>query len=441
VSGGEHPLAADLWSLGCVVYQVLTGVPALKDVKQVRELVNGSFEFPVKRLQRVGVSATGTEFVQHLLTMNPEVRPTTADAIGHQWLLTTHQDISVSEHTEDDGLWTVDKPVGTASEPTLVPTSVQQEQDSKPFSNPFSMKRLQKWTSKVRFPTRKRSHISAPNSTSAIPGGSSVDAQVTDISDQRSVTGVPDRPTRVTWAEPEVTVFERGEPPSSRLPTQLQGKKQRAKLRKLRRRDQENHQESTDKEPVSGRPDAGRHERTVVESSDENGTSSSSNEETFKRYAPDHLPRKQKTWSWARSSKLLKRKFGLGMNTSDSSDDSSLSSSDISSDYTDDDNTDFDSDDGSFFFSTDSDSGDDADEDTDDHADCESDGESDRPFYIDNDDSDEDGDSSPSSSNTESDTDSGESFDHEMLFGGRDDVRAGRARFRVGGRFERHQVG
>ncbi|KAL2117704.1 hypothetical protein VTJ04DRAFT_7364 [Mycothermus thermophilus] len=206
VSGGEHPLAADLWSLGCVVYQVLTGVPALKDVKHVREFVNGSFEFPVKHLQRVGVSATGTDFVQQLLTVNPE-----------------------------------------------------------------------------------------------------------------------------------------------------------------------------------------------------------------------------KTWSWARSSKLLRRKFGLGMNTSDSSDDSSLSASDISSDYTDDDNTDFDSDDSSFFFSTDNDSGDDADEDTDDHADGESDGESDRPFYIDNDDSDKDGDSSPSSSNTESDTDSGESFDHEMLFGDRDDVRAGRA--------------
>lgn len=106
-SSDEFTYALDIWSLGCLVHELLTletpfresqtnedwepesGFTILEpqvDMAKLYEYCHGKCGFPVELLQSSHVGKEGIEFVMGLLAANPNERPVAATAVQHPWL-------------------------------------------------------------------------------------------------------------------------------------------------------------------------------------------------------------------------------------------------------------------------------------------------------------------------------------------------------------------
>ncbi|KAL2268817.1 hypothetical protein VTJ83DRAFT_3663 [Remersonia thermophila] len=104
VAEKRYPFAVDMWSLGCVIYRVLTGREFLVGVDDVREYVNGQAQFPRSELDRVNLSEAGMGFVRQLLKSDPGARLTAAAAAEHKWMLdAARESLLTSTETDDAG--------------------------------------------------------------------------------------------------------------------------------------------------------------------------------------------------------------------------------------------------------------------------------------------------------------------------------------------------
>lgn len=79
--------AVDVWSTGVILFMLLSGAPAFPDTDLVelgRRVVRGGYSFsdPAWDL----VSSDAIDFVKTLLTMDPDRRPSAAEALQHPWL-------------------------------------------------------------------------------------------------------------------------------------------------------------------------------------------------------------------------------------------------------------------------------------------------------------------------------------------------------------------
>lgn len=111
-TGEQFTFALDLWSLGCVVHELLTSqIPFLEidngcddmddmtglessftemngevDMESLCEYCRGEIDFPSEILHASQVSEEGIEFVKSLLVANPRDRATAASALQNPWL-------------------------------------------------------------------------------------------------------------------------------------------------------------------------------------------------------------------------------------------------------------------------------------------------------------------------------------------------------------------
>lgn len=77
--------AVDLWSLGCLLYILLSGAPPFgDDAAAMDRIKQGVVEFPDKRWKHV--SETGRDLVKRLLCVKPELRATVEDIRNHPWM-------------------------------------------------------------------------------------------------------------------------------------------------------------------------------------------------------------------------------------------------------------------------------------------------------------------------------------------------------------------
>lgn len=108
--GEQFTNALDLWSLGCIVYELLTSqIPFLEldlevdelsgldssvmvngiDMQLLYEYCQGKTDFPSEILLKSDVAEDGIEFVKSLLTANPSLRATASTALQNPWILNT----------------------------------------------------------------------------------------------------------------------------------------------------------------------------------------------------------------------------------------------------------------------------------------------------------------------------------------------------------------
>ncbi|KAF8251424.1 Pkinase-domain-containing protein [Wilcoxina mikolae CBS 423.85] len=100
--------AVDMWSLGCVIYCLLTGNPPFegKNQDQMCKLVTrGQFD-EAKLRGFVGLDNDAcVDFIKRLLQVRPEMRMMENEALRHEWLYTESVEESVSmEYDEDEVL-------------------------------------------------------------------------------------------------------------------------------------------------------------------------------------------------------------------------------------------------------------------------------------------------------------------------------------------------
>lgn len=105
----EFTYALDMWSLGCLVHELLTTqTPFREDFDATTEIESGfttvgsefdmgrfcdycqgRIEFPVETLHSAHVTEQGIDFVKSLLVADPDERATAIHALRHPWLANT----------------------------------------------------------------------------------------------------------------------------------------------------------------------------------------------------------------------------------------------------------------------------------------------------------------------------------------------------------------
>ncbi|CAK0833386.1 unnamed protein product, partial [Prorocentrum cordatum] len=84
---GSYGLPCDMWSVGVIVYMLLSGVPPFDgktDTDVMQKIRSGRFQSTGKRWE--GISETAKHFVKSLLRKDPYERLTAAEAAQHAWL-------------------------------------------------------------------------------------------------------------------------------------------------------------------------------------------------------------------------------------------------------------------------------------------------------------------------------------------------------------------
>jgi serine/threonine protein kinase len=88
--------AADMWSVGCIIYLLLSGnLPFMgRSQKELfRKIVAGTFDFDDE--EWVDISDDAKDLVRKLLIMNPDERITANDAVRHKWLKASRDRLSM----------------------------------------------------------------------------------------------------------------------------------------------------------------------------------------------------------------------------------------------------------------------------------------------------------------------------------------------------------
>ncbi|KAJ5766049.1 uncharacterized protein N7511_003665 [Penicillium nucicola] len=97
------PQSVDMWSLGAVLFHILSGVPPYsgraedRGVQMLRTIMTSDADFDV--LRQAGISEDGVDFVAQLLNRDPFLRPTEKECFQHPWIATVPD---VDDYEDDD---------------------------------------------------------------------------------------------------------------------------------------------------------------------------------------------------------------------------------------------------------------------------------------------------------------------------------------------------
>jgi serine/threonine protein kinase len=102
----EYRSAVDIWALGCLVHEILTGETLFLDhdfagtVEGLNLLANDmphlkiltsfcleEFPLPTEKLKQSGADTEAIDFIKQLLVAQPDSRPSAMEALDHVWLL------------------------------------------------------------------------------------------------------------------------------------------------------------------------------------------------------------------------------------------------------------------------------------------------------------------------------------------------------------------
>lgn len=92
--------AVDIWSLGCLVYYVLTGKAPFQNSVSLRDYAWEAMEFPEKDLIQKRVSGSGREFIRKMLASEPKDRPVASTGLVQKWAITAFEEPGLDSNEE-----------------------------------------------------------------------------------------------------------------------------------------------------------------------------------------------------------------------------------------------------------------------------------------------------------------------------------------------------
>jgi serine/threonine protein kinase len=101
VLGGKYGLECDEWSLGVIVYMLLSGSPPFEgesDEEIMSKIRLGKYSMNGARWERI--TEEGKDFVSRLLVVDPEKRMTAEEGLRHKWLHTDFFSTEIKGHRE-----------------------------------------------------------------------------------------------------------------------------------------------------------------------------------------------------------------------------------------------------------------------------------------------------------------------------------------------------
>jgi len=97
----DYTNSVDIWSLGCVIYELLVGRKLFASWDQVSRFFFGKRPFPEDILRGLSspTDEIGISLLKSMLLIQPGDRPTVADALNHVWLADL---ANGNEHSRED---------------------------------------------------------------------------------------------------------------------------------------------------------------------------------------------------------------------------------------------------------------------------------------------------------------------------------------------------
>lgn len=167
------PTKADIWCVGETFFQALTGSRTFDDESLYR--YQKSLEsFPVSKLEGLGVSQDGIDFISSLMAPDPRDRPDARQALGHAWM-PADPDSFVS-HEDDSAFWSNHDRSITSSAANIAPfdqltQASAQWTTTSPLSYTTSTPTQvsDQWTATTKSPSRFSDSISMSDEVAPIP--------------------------------------------------------------------------------------------------------------------------------------------------------------------------------------------------------------------------------------------------------------------------------
>lgn len=101
VSGDVYTNAVDLWTIGVITYILVSGIPPFDghDDEVCDRIVNGRYTFPERHFAHC--SDMVKHFIQSLLRVNPDDRPTATQMLSHPWITADDDVLEVNMFEHD----------------------------------------------------------------------------------------------------------------------------------------------------------------------------------------------------------------------------------------------------------------------------------------------------------------------------------------------------
>lgn len=88
----KYTNAVDIWSLGCLVYAMITKETPFPETLELLEYIHARISFPETKLK--SKASTATRFITSLMKPRPQDRLTAGMALEHPWLEVQQEDIT-----------------------------------------------------------------------------------------------------------------------------------------------------------------------------------------------------------------------------------------------------------------------------------------------------------------------------------------------------------